>query len=137
MLFLDDMSSRQKLFKEMVESRKMDSDYVWSYDQAIEALEKNEYDVVFLDHDLAFEHYHGYMSNSPTGYDVAKWMFENERIPAVVVIHSWNTFGSLNIESVFKGRCIIWKVPFSEEPMGHILDELVRYEEEARREVER
>lgn len=61
-----------------------------SYAEAIEYL-KDNYDLISLDHDLGEE---------KTGYDIAKYIVENQMKIAPVAIHSANPVGRFNIEQL-------------------------------------
>jgi len=64
---------------------------------AIEWLLQREYDLIFLDHDLALEHYEQELADDGlTGYAVASWLAEHpECQPGVqIIIHSLNFPGS-------------------------------------------
>ena len=68
---------------------------------------------VSFDHDLADDHYeiyHLYEDTpviegvSETGYDLAKWMIDNNIIPKTVWVHSANPAGAKNIINLFENR---------------------------------
>jgi CheY-like chemotaxis protein len=64
---------------------------------AVQWLRERDYALIFLDHDLAEEHYHLEMADDGlTGYAVAAWLAEHpESQPAVpIIIHSLNYTGS-------------------------------------------
>jgi DNA-binding LytR/AlgR family response regulator len=89
-LFLDDnvqrlMHAKKKWFAHdliLVET---------SYD-AIEALKKNNFDFVSLDHDLGGKEY--VPSGENTGYEVAQFIAKMKNPPPIVVVHSWNSVGA-------------------------------------------
>lgn len=59
---------------------------------AIEALQEETWDMVFLDYDLD-QQVRG-SSGSGTGYEVAKWLSSNrDRMPGKVCVHSYNQKG--------------------------------------------
>ena len=70
---------------------------VKNYDQAIQALSQEKFEEAWLDHDLAYEHY-GHVPEAQyeekTGYDVVKWMEENDVWPDWCMVHSMNPVGS-------------------------------------------
>lgn len=87
-------------------------DVVRSYKEFVEFIEKNGVpDIISFDHDLAFEHY-PFSEESPgleipydkytekTGYDCAKWLIENDKLPTKYFVHSMNPVGKANIEFV-------------------------------------
>jgi hypothetical protein len=67
-------------------------DIARNYDQAINFLQNNSYDLVCFDHDLG--------ENQKTGMDIAKWVVENIKTPFLVYSHSANKPGRENIESL-------------------------------------
>jgi hypothetical protein len=68
----------------------------------IHHLNKGEvFDAVFLDHDLGGEVYVESGGDKPTGYDVATWLlFNSERCPNIVIIHSFNKTGALKMKAL-------------------------------------
>lgn len=89
-------------------------DYCWTVSEAIELLQKNEYDNIFLDHDLCDEHYDYLFNNKPlteemieqTGTGVARWLEKNpsNNKNAHIIIHSLNEAGQQRIKSYLKYR---------------------------------
>lgn len=76
--------------------------------EAIEALQSGQVEEADLDHDLAWEHYpwnavpEKYYQE-PTGYEVVKWMEENDVWPpAGVRVHSMNPVGRERMEQVIR-----------------------------------
>lgn len=64
---------------------------------AIQWLREQEYALIFLDHDLAEEHYHLEMADDGlTGYAVAAWLAANpdSQPEAQIIVHSLNYPGS-------------------------------------------
>ena len=64
---------------------------------AIQWLAQRDYDLIFLDHDLAEEHYFELVADDGlTGYVVAAWLAENpdRQAQAEIIIHSLNYPGS-------------------------------------------
>lgn len=62
--------------------------------RAIDYLENNVFDYIFLDHDLG--------ENNGCGIDVATYLLENpnnKNNDASIIIHSWNTPASLEMKS--------------------------------------
>lgn len=89
-LVLEDNKDRRRIFKRSLLGH--DGAIVETAQDAIEALEAETWDILFLDHDLADQ---AYMPSGPgTGYEVAEWLSRNrERLPARVYIHSYNEKG--------------------------------------------
>jgi len=66
---------------------------------AIELLRAEDWDILFLDHDLGGEEM--VVSGNGTGFEVAKWLAENpDNHPSKIVIHSYNPAGAMNMKSV-------------------------------------
>jgi CheY-like chemotaxis protein len=73
--------------------------------ETIEELKSNNFDVVFLDHDLGGQQM--VESGDNTGYEVAKWLSEHpNRIPNQVIIHSFNPAGAKNMKAVLPQAAI-------------------------------
>lgn len=87
--------------------RPPDDTWFWARtnEQAIAALEALEIDEIVLDHDLGGHnidpdgpeaiYYKG--SSESTGLMLVDWMIDNDKVPAKVVIHSWNSPGALRM----------------------------------------
>lgn len=94
-------------------------DVVKSYDQFVAYIQLHGVpDVISFDHDLGKEHYEHYAAFigvedeatdiripyesfvEKTGYDCAKWLVENYRLPPSYRIHSMNPVGAQNIKFV-------------------------------------
>jgi CheY-like chemotaxis protein len=68
---------------------------------AVEWLSSREYDLIFLDHDLALEHYAQEMADDGlTGYVVAAWLAEHPECQpdCEIIIHSLNFSGSARMQ---------------------------------------
>ena len=61
-----------------------------TYDEAIQYL-GDEYDIISLDHDL---------SEEKTGYDIAKYIVENQIKVGSITVHSANPVGRFNINQL-------------------------------------
>lgn len=84
---------------------------VRTYAECIEALQTGNVDYLSLDHDLAEEHYavstgytdHQPVFREPTGYDVCKWMVENDVWPKkAITLHSANPVGRQNMRQLLE-----------------------------------
>jgi hypothetical protein len=64
--------------------------WVRTNEEAIRLLSSRDVDGISLDHDLGLYHF----SPEETGYDLVRWMIENDKVPPKVVIHSWNPAGA-------------------------------------------
>ena len=81
-LFVDDIR---------VPQLKDDIEVVRNYNDAISCLKNNTYDYISLDHDLG---------EDKTGYDIAKYIVENQIKVGAVAIHSANPVGRDNIKQL-------------------------------------
>jgi hypothetical protein len=91
----------------------LDWEIVRSYDEFVKIiLEKGIPEVISFDHDLADAHYEqpthlNYDEcKEKTGYHCAKWLINycidnKKEIPAMILVHSLNPAGTLNIRSLF------------------------------------
>lgn len=64
-----------------------------TYDETIELLKNYKYDIIDLDHDLGEE---------KTGYDVAKFIVEEQINIPIVYVHTANPVGRMNIIDLMK-----------------------------------
>lgn len=115
-LFLDDMQIRHDNFQEWCDDFNLTEVYhVRTADEAVKAMIEHDFDVVFLDHDLAEEHYQDgtkAVTQANSGTAVAAWMVQNEARP-VVVIHSYNPVGATNMFNLFRDDGFAcYKIPF-------------------------
>jgi CheY-like chemotaxis protein len=101
-LFLDDMEERHELFQKLVKDTSHFVVMRRNVEEAVKAVEETDppFDMMFLDHDLADEHYPGYTGpvsdKAANGTDFVKWLVrdvEKEKWPSHVVVHSWNPDG--------------------------------------------
>jgi response regulator of citrate/malate metabolism len=69
-------------------------------------LSKEKVDVIFLDHDLDNRIYVD-SNELNTGYQLAKWIFENNIKYDRVIVHSLNEYGRENIKSILKDAELI------------------------------
>jgi response regulator of citrate/malate metabolism len=66
---------------------------VRTYDEAINALKEEKWDVVYLDHDLGYD--------PKTGYDILCWLEQNlQYLPGKIVIVSMNPSGRERMQLV-------------------------------------
>ncbi len=118
-LILEDSEDRNTWFRKKFIGKNVD--FAYTATQANKLLETNLYDVIFLDHDLAEEHYVAMYAVVDTdligtGVDTAKFMAENKCSPkAQIIVHSLNTVGSQNIFAILKDAGYnVEKVPYLE-----------------------
>ncbi len=96
-----------------------------TYAEFVSAMERDTYDVLFLDHDLNYEEYVSKDENGRelTGYDAALWIVKNlqsEARPSHIVIHSHNQGGAMQMYGVLKGGGYdpkIWEFSPSRHPL--------------------
>jgi CheY-like chemotaxis protein len=102
-LFLDDMKSRRDVFRQNSIGHVVD--FAISAEQCLDFLKKNEYDVIYLDHDLKAEHYEfgRDTSKDEDGSFVARKMRDmTQHHGKTVIVHSLNPNGRQNILSILK-----------------------------------
>lgn len=69
-------------------------------ERAQELLTANNYDAIFLDHDLHPEHYHAPSSDDErTGYAVASWLADNPELQraSTIMVHTRNADGAMRM----------------------------------------
>jgi CheY-like chemotaxis protein len=103
-LILDDDQVRHDMFRVKYAGHEVVS--VLEAKDAIKKLNEEQFDAVFLDHDLGGAVY--VTSGEGTGYEVAVWLSENrEKQPKQIIIHSFNPVGAANMMGVLP--CAILK----------------------------
>jgi CheY-like chemotaxis protein len=73
--------------------------------RAIELLSSNQYDLIFLDHDLLPEHYYAEgFDDERSGYAVARWLSERPDRCAVaqIIAHTRNADGALRMVELLR-----------------------------------
>lgn len=100
LLILDDDQIRHDGFKRKFPEYELKHTY--TAEETIDALKNNEYDYVFLDHDLGGEQM--VASGDGTGYEVAEWLANHHcRCPKMAIyIHSLNPIGRKNMVNVMR-----------------------------------
>ena len=91
-LFLDDQLNRWDAFRE--KNPTADATWASSYYDAVTLIEKNEYDLIYLDHDLG---------TKATGHTFAQYMVEKHVPCRFVVCHSMNHVGRVDMTSLLHG----------------------------------
>jgi DNA-binding NarL/FixJ family response regulator len=100
--FLDDDHNRRNKFKQNSIGHQVM--FATSADEAFKILADNTFDIIYLDHDLATEHYSGEYGIEKTGLDVAIELKNHRHLhQALVFVHSLNPDGRQNIKSVLNG----------------------------------
>lgn len=107
-LFLDDDRLRQDYFRTQLQGLRLDLTIVTTSVEAIEALERERFDLVCLDHDLDGRIF--VESGPGTGYEVAERLVRTANRDARIVVHSLNEDGAKKMLEVL-GPAAVW-VPF-------------------------
>ena len=82
------------------------------------------FDIMFLDHDLAPEHYDPSIKSgddiyAPTGYDFVKWLVSNKQVLSQfprIIVHSLNPHGAANMVMEINMAdlgCFAERIPFT------------------------
>jgi len=95
---LEDNSLRNKFFQKNL--KEFDVTICNNYDDAIETINKEKFDIFFLDHDLD-ESIEKSGNRYKTGYDFAKYMEENKTPYKFIYIHTMNPSGARYMQSCF------------------------------------
>lgn len=99
-LILEDDAKRHKQFKMNFIGHVLT--IVETAHECIEALVKEKFDALFLDHDLGGEQM--VASGKGTGYEVALWLSKHiDYAPKEIYVHSLNIPGALNMINVLSG----------------------------------
>jgi CheY-like chemotaxis protein len=102
-LILEDDRNRQRIFIERLIGT--NAVIVETVEAAIDLLSSQDWDYLFLDHDLGGEQM--VPSGPGTGYEVAKWLAENpSRQPPNIIIHSYNPAGAQNMHGVLPNAVV-------------------------------
>lgn len=100
-LILEDDENRVRKFKENFIGCELFITHLT--DQAIEWIQEEEFNTIFLDHDLAEEHYMTWQNptvkHEKTGLEVAEFLGNNLEFnkSAQIIIHSLNPYGRENM----------------------------------------
>lgn len=96
-LVLEDDTLRIAEFEQRFAERGWTADFADNAIDAVKFIDENDYDIIFLDHDLGGEIYVD-SGNKNTGSEVARHMASKEtRFSGTVIVHSLNYAGSENI----------------------------------------
>jgi CheY-like chemotaxis protein len=110
---LDDDRRRHRWFRKRFENDELD--IAETVEEAREYLQTNNYDGVFLDHDLLPEHYDGETDDEMTGYAIALWLAQNPKIQpaATIIVHTRNADAAIRMVEKLRiaGRNVEY-VPF-------------------------
>lgn len=128
-LFLDDMEVRHTTARAAAEAHGHEMISAYTAEDAIGWLEREAFDVAFLDHDLADEHYSAPYASPSTGGTahsgraVARWIAEHGT-PPIVVIHSFNPDGARAMAETLAGKCVLIRNPFGPQMLQAIFTKL-------------
>ena len=132
-LILDDDHTRHKHFNRNLIGHVVENTH--TAEECIDELKDNEWDVVFLDHDLGGEVYQA--SAEGTGWEVAKWLHDNpKRKPNTVIVHSFNPTGAKNMIDLVEGSVYLPSVWTDEKFLKGLKEQEEKYlkEQEAKKE---
>lgn len=101
-LFLDDMQIRFDKFQEKFKDEYNEIRYTKTSKEAIKYLKNEKFDAIFLDHDLGNQYF--VESGEDTGYEVAEWIANNVVYKPIIIIHSMNPRGGVNMHNVLKQK---------------------------------
>jgi hypothetical protein len=110
---LDDDVRRHRWFRKRFQNDSLD--IAETVADAKVFLSENNYDAIFLDHDLLPEHYEGETDDEKTGYAIAAWLAENPKIQpaATVLVHTRNADAAIRmVEKLRKAGRNVEYVPF-------------------------
>jgi len=107
-LVLEDNIYRIKKFQQELIGHIVD--FAATANAAIDFLNDNLYDIIFLDHDLGGKENIDSKEEN-TGYTVAKFISTTFSVKPIIVIHSCNPIGAKNINKLLSKDSII--VPFT------------------------
>jgi len=106
-MFLDDMKSRRDVFQRNAIGHNVD--FAITAQQAIDLLDRHEYDVIYLDHDLEDDHYNSNEDHHEDGRFVARALREMKKHHGkIVIVHSLNPDGRANIKSILNDCFDVW-----------------------------
>lgn len=107
-LVLDDIETRHEVIGKMLKRRGHEVVHVYTYDDAVNALQGERFDEMFLDHDLECYVPSMYGSRELTGTEVARSVacLPKEKQPTRVTVHSWNDAGAKRMRSILQEQGI-------------------------------
>ena len=96
---LDDDPRRHRWFSKRFDGDALD--IAENVEEAKELLAENNYDAIFLDHDLLPHHYESndHDDFATTGYAVAEWLHENKNLQraATIIVHTRNADAAIKM----------------------------------------
>lgn len=127
---LEDSMERVRIFNATL-GPKHDIVQVDTASKAIEWLQKQEFDVIFLDHDLGGQPpmYYGIdcdISNANTGSEVVRWMLSSVEFefPELIIIHSVNVPAAKDMQQKLNDaqECAVHYIPFNILSLNYLVD---------------
>ncbi|HEX8735729.1 MAG TPA: cyclic-phosphate processing receiver domain-containing protein [Pyrinomonadaceae bacterium] len=96
---LDDDPRRHRWFSKRFDGDELD--IAENVEEAKELLAENNYDAIFLDHDLLPHHYESndHDDFATTGYAIAEWLYENKNLQraATIIVHTRNADAAIRM----------------------------------------
>lgn len=96
---LDDDRRRHRWFSKRFDGDELD--IAETVEEAKELLAENNYDAIFLDHDLLPHHYESndHDDYASTGYAIAEWLYENKNLQraATIIVHTRNADAAIRM----------------------------------------
>jgi CheY-like chemotaxis protein len=96
---LDDDPRRHRWFSKRFDGDALD--IAENVEEAKELLAENNYDAIFLDHDLLPHHYESndHDDFATTGYAIAEWLHENKNLQraATIIVHTRNADAAIKM----------------------------------------
>jgi CheY-like chemotaxis protein len=96
---LDDDRRRHRWFSKRFDGDELD--IAENVEEAKELLAENNYDAIFLDHDLLPHHYESndHDDFATTGYAIAEWLHENKNLQraATIIVHTRNADAAIRM----------------------------------------
>lgn len=109
LLFLDDDVMRQKKFR----SNCPWATIVSTTTETVDKLQQERFSVVCLDHDLGGEVFVD-SDREDTGMEVVRWIINNKPSIELIIVHSLNYNGALNMECALRSNGYnVIRVPFT------------------------
>jgi len=110
-LILEDNDDRIVQFKDRLDCEGVKLHIIKTVPECISALKTENWDYLFLDHDLNGKVFVPSGGKEPTGWDVAKWLSQNpSRKPQNIILHSLNEWGRKNMKALLPEAQV---VPFA------------------------
>jgi CheY-like chemotaxis protein len=122
-LVLEDDANRIEVFREVLGGKHAVS-YVETAHDCIELLEREKFDILFLDHDLGGLVYVS-EANTNTGSEVVRWLkLHIQDLNPYIIVHSHNHVAAERMEQDLKRAAFshVYRIPFGELCKRHFND---------------